>query len=427
MISVGGAYMIRFKKMCTIGLSLVLAVGMTACSSKVKEKKLNVNIWDENQRAGIQEILKDFTSKTGINTEITVVDWRNYWTQLSAGASGGQLPDVFWMHSNESQKYMSNGLLMDLTERIANSKMVQLENYPKDIAELYASNGKQYAIPKDIDTIALWYNKTMFDKAGVAYPTDDWTWEDLYKAAKKITDKKDNKYGFVMQPDSTQAGYYNLIYDKNSYVISEDKKQSGFSKPETVEAIKLWHKMVKDVMPPLNIITENREEGCMQNGLAAMSLQGSWMLPAFEKNEYIAKNFAIAKLPKDSKTNRCVSLYNGLGWAIAANTKLPNEAWQLVEFLGSKEAQQKQADLGVTMSAYKGTSDNWIKHSKIFDTKAYLDMMQDTVIRPYSKNTVAWENCLIELMTKMYSDELSAEDTCSQFAKKMNAILAEEK
>lgn len=415
------------KKLCAVSMSLLLALGITACSGTGKAKTLNVNIWDENQRPGIQEILKDFTAKTGIKTEVTVVDWRNYWTQLSAGASGGQLPDVFWMHSNESQKYMANGLLMDLTDKIAKSKLVKMENYPADVAGLYSLNGKQYAVPKDVDTIALWYNKTMFEKAGVACPTDDWTWDDLYKAAQKITDKKNNKYGFVMQPDSCQAGYYNLIYDKNGTVITEDKKKSGFSQPETVEAIKFWQKMVEEVMPPLSIITENREEGCMQNGLAAMSLQGSWMLPAFEKNEYIAKNFAIAKLPKDAKTNKRVSIYNGLGWAIAANTKLPNEAWQLVEYLGSKEAQLKQADLGVTMSAYKGTSDNWVKRAKIFDIKPYLEMMKDTVIRPYSKNTVVWENSLIEFMTKMYNKELSPEDACKRFAEKMNGILAEEK
>lgn len=87
----------------------------------------------------------------------------------------------------------------------------------------------------------------------------------------------------------------------------------------------------------------------------------------------------------------------------------------------------KQADLGVTMSAYKGTSDNWVKRAKIFDIKPYLEMMKDTVIRPYSKNTVVWENSLIEFMTKMYNKELSPEDACKQFAEKMNGILAEEK
>lgn len=419
--------MIRLKQVCAAALSLVLTAGLAACGSKNSSKKLSVSIWDENQRPGIQEILKDFTKKTGVETEVTVVDWRNYWTQLSSGASGGQLPDVFWMHSNESQRYMSNGLLLDLTDRIAKSEVIKSENYPEDISKLYQLDGKQYAVPKDIDTIALWYNKTLFDAAGVSYPTDDWTWDDLYEAAVKLTNKKENKYGFVVQPDSTQAGYYNMIYSMNGYVISEDKKKSGFDQPGTIEAIKFLDKCVNTVMPPVNIITENREEGCMQNGLAAMSMQGAWMIPAFAKNDYVAKNFAIAKLPKDAKTGRRMSIYNGLGWAISANTKLPEEAWQLVEYLGSKEAQHKQAELGITMSAYKNTSDLWVKHYKAFDVKPYLDMMDDLIIRPYSKNTITWENSLIDYMTKVYSKELTVEDACKEFTKKMNSILAEEK
>ena len=55
-----------------------------------------------NQEPGIKEILADFTEKTGIKTEISVVKWDEYWTMLEAGAQGGSLPDVFWMHSNES-------------------------------------------------------------------------------------------------------------------------------------------------------------------------------------------------------------------------------------------------------------------------------------------------------------------------------------
>ena len=69
---------------------------------------------------------------------------------------------------------------------------------------------------------------------------------------------------------------------------------------------------------------------------------------------------------------------------------------------GSKEAQLKQAELGVTMSAYKGTSDAWA-NSADFNLKAYLNMMDDMVIRPYSKTTVAWENKANEILKEVYA------------------------
>jgi multiple sugar transport system substrate-binding protein len=86
-----------------------------------------------------------------------------------------------------------------------------------------------------VDTIALWYNRALFDQAGVAYPTDDWTWEDLYAAAKKITKADGSVYGFACPNNNNQAGWYNLIYGNNGYVISEDKKKSGMDLPASLK------------------------------------------------------------------------------------------------------------------------------------------------------------------------------------------------
>ena len=120
------------------------------------EGELNVTIWDENQRAGLQEIVDDWSATSGVKATIQVVNWDNYWTLLEAGASGGELPDVFWMHSNQAQKYMENDMLMDLTDKISSSDKIDMGNYYQGIVDLYQLDGKQYAVPKDIDTIALW-------------------------------------------------------------------------------------------------------------------------------------------------------------------------------------------------------------------------------------------------------------------------------
>ncbi|WP_368296464.1 ABC transporter substrate-binding protein, partial [Enterocloster clostridioformis] len=181
----------KFKKALAMVLAGAMALSLAACGGNRnsestddnKEKsdsgELSVSIWDSYQEPGIKEILADFTEETGIKTKLTVVKWDEYWTMLEAGAQGGSLPDVFWMHSNESERYMSNGMLLDLTDKIAESDTIDPENYPEDIWGLYTYKDKYYAVPKDVDTIALWYNKTMFDEAGLAYPTADWTWDDV--------------------------------------------------------------------------------------------------------------------------------------------------------------------------------------------------------------------------------------------------------
>lgn len=437
----------KFKKVMALALASAMVFSMTACGgssddgkkeegteankesdkgSDSKDVELSVSIWDANQEPGIKEILADFTEETGIKTKLSVVKWEEYWTMLEAGAQGGSLPDVFWMHSNESERYMSNDMLLDLTDKIAESDKIDPENYPEDIWGLYTYDDKYFAVPKDVDTIALWYNKAMFDEAGLAYPTADWTWDDVTEAAKKLTKEDGSQYGLALRNDNNQAGYYNLIYDNGGYIISDDKTKSGWDDPKTIEAMEMLEGWIKDgVMPPLEVMAENGEDVLFQSGKVAMVPQGSWMVAAYRDNEYTAENCDLVELPKSATTGRRVSLYNGLGWAAAANGEHTEEAWKLIEYLGSEEAQKKQAELGVTMSAYNGTSDAWAK-SVDFNLQAYINMMEDMEIRPYSKTTVTWENEDNEILKGVYLGEKSMKDACKEMAEQMNEKLAEE-
>ena len=388
--------------------------------------ELSVTIWDSNQEPGLTEIMNDFTEKTGIKTKISVVKWDEYWTLLESGAQGGSMPDVFWMHSNESERYMSNDMLLDLTDKIADSSEIDPANYPEDIWGLYTYDDKYYAVPKDVDTIALWYNKKMFDEAGLDYPTADWTWDDVTEAAKKLTKDDGSQYGLCIRNDNNQAGYYNLVYDNGGYIINDDKTQSGWDDPKTVEAMEMLEGWIKDgLLPPIETMSENGEDVLFESGKVAMVPQGSWMLAAYRDNEYTAENCDCVELPKSAVTGRRASIYNGLGWAAAANTEHPDEAWQLIEYLGSKEGQEKQAELGVTMSAYTGTSDAWAQ-SADFNLQAYLNMMDDMVIRPYSRSTVTWENEDNEILKSVYSGDKTMADACKEMADQMNEKLADE-
>lgn len=434
----------KFKKVMALALASTMVFSVAACGgskddggssdagdSKKEEKSeggdtLSISIWDTNQEPGINEILADFTEETGIKTKLTVVKWDEYWTMLEAGAQGGSLPDVFWMHSNESQRYMPNDMLLDLTDKIADSDLIDPANYPEDIWGLYTYDEKYYAVPKDVDTIALWYNKAMFEEAGLDYPTADWTWDDLIEAAKKLTKEDGSQYGLAVRNDNNQAGYYNMIYDNGGYIINDDKTKSGWDDPKTIEAMEVLEGWIKDgVMPPIETMSENGEDVLFQSGKVAMVLQGSWMVAAYRDNEYTAENCDVVELPKNAATGRRASVYNGLGWAASANGKNTENAWKLIEYLGSEKAQKKQAELGVTMSAYKGTSDAWA-NSADFNLQAYLNMMEDMEIRPYSKSTVTWENEDNEILKSVYMGEKSMADACKEMADQMNEKLAEE-
>ncbi len=148
------------------------------------------------------------------------------------------------------------------------------------------------------------------------------------------------------------------------------------------------------------------------------------MVSELNNNEYLKQHAAVAPLPKGE--NGTCSMYNGLAWSASAQGKHTEEAWKLMEYLGSKEAQQKQAELGVTMAAYDGISEAWSKSQEGFDLTPYLDMMDGAVLYPHSKNTTVWYTVMNELLVNLWDGSRPAEDICAEFTEFMNEALANE-
>lgn len=428
----------KLKKVLAVAMAAVMTLSFAACGSKSsdegekksegsKDAKLTVAIWDSNQEPGLKEIMNDFTEETGVEVDIQVTPWGDYWTMLEAATQGGDMPDVFWMHSDQIATYAQyDDILLNLSDKIEKSDKIDLNNYPENLVNIYKNEaGDQLAIPKDIDTCAVWYNKTMFDEAGIPYPTSDWTWEDFREIAKKLTNPEKNHYGTSIKPGSYQESWYSTIYAYGGEVISEDKTKSGFDNPKTIEAMQLIENIIKDgSMPDYTVVAENNTEELMMAGTVAMTFQGSWMIPDMASNDFIKENCDIAPLPKGPNGTKSIS--NGLGWAASAQGEHTEEAWQLIEYLGSKEAQQKQAELGVTMAAYEGVSDAWKNSHPEFNMQAYLDMLDDAQAYPSSKNTQVWYQVLMERMVDGFSGAKPMDQVCKDFAVEMNQFLAEE-
>ena len=411
----------KMKKLLSLALASVMVLSLAACggggassssssapaadsgSSDAAGGTLQVNIWDNNQLAGIQEIADAWSAESGVAVKINVVDWDNYWTLLEAGASGGQMPDVFWMHSNTAQMYMENDLLLNLDDYIAADDAIDLSNYYEGIVNLYQSGGHQYALPKDHDTIALLYNQAIFDKYGVEAPTDNWTWEDVYNAAAKISEAgaADGVYGYALNTSNNQDGWYNFIYDYGAQVITDDHKGTTIGSDAGKAGMEMVRKILT-VAAPQATVAETGTDSLFQSNLVGMITQGSWMINSFYKAESHA-DYKWAMLPyADVNGNGACdkgerfSAYNGLGWAISANCAMPDQAYSLISYFCNEAGQKKQAELGVTMAGFKGVSEAFSNAFEGMDVSAFVRIEEegDLFFRPYTRNTTVWEDAL---------------------------------
>ena len=132
--------------------------------------------------------------------EVQVTSWNEYWTKLEASAESNTMPDIYWMHTNELLKYADFGMLADVTDLYGDPNYYTDHFSEISINNTLGSNGRMYGVPKDKDNLVLVYNKTMFDQAGVAYPDENWTWDDLCNASQQIYDTT-GKYGYLAYAD----------------------------------------------------------------------------------------------------------------------------------------------------------------------------------------------------------------------------------
>ncbi|MBR1532969.1 MAG: sugar ABC transporter substrate-binding protein [Ruminococcus sp.] len=395
------------KKIVALFIAILMVASvLTACggngSKGGKADTITINIWDSNQQKGIQEIADKWSETSGVKVNVEVVDWDNYWTLLEAGASGGTMPDVFWMHSNTVQMYMENDILLDLTDYIEKDDSIDMSKYYEGVKDLYTrSDGKVFALPKDHDTIALLYNKAIFDKYKVDYPTDDWTWDDMYEAAKKITEGSNGDiYGMAMNTSNNQDGWYNLVYSYGGKVITDDHKGTTIGSDEAKAGMEMVRKLLT-VGAPQSVVAETGTDSLFQSGKVGMITQGSWMINSF----YTAENhddYAWALLPyADVNGNGTCekeerwSAYNGLGWAANANVSDPDSCYDLIAYLCSEEGQKLQAEKGVTMGGMTGVSDAFANAFPGMDISAFLEAEDYSLyFRPYTRNTTVWEDAL---------------------------------
>ncbi|GAA3412980.1 extracellular solute-binding protein [Paenibacillus hodogayensis] len=419
------------------GVAIASVVLLAACSNtndsgnnsqnaengSKKKVAITYGIWDKNYQPAVESVIKKFNeTHPNIEVNIELTPWDQYWAKLETAAVGGSLTDVFWMNGPNVIKYASNKMIKPLDDQIAKSK-VDLGNFPKGLNDLYTIGGKTYGIPFELSTVGLWYNKELFKAANVPFPDASWDWNKVREAAKKLTDPSKGVWG-IAAPMANQQGFYNTILQSKGYVISEDKKTSGYDKPEAIEGLKFWTDLIKDgVSPTAAQMQETQPEKLFESGKVAMIYDGSWIVGEFAKVDYTKDKADVAVLPKGKADT---SVIHGVANVINAGTKHPDEAWEFMNFLSSKDAALIFAKSGAVIPAFTGTQDDWVKSVPNFNLRAFIDVIPKAQAYPVSKSTAKWLDAENEFFTKAWYGQMTIEEAAKQAATKMNGILAQE-
>ena len=198
-------------------------------------------------------------------------------------------------------------------------------------------------------------------------------------------------------------------------------------------------RLMLTVGTPQAVVAESGTDSLFQSGKVAMITQGSWMINAFYTAEN-SKDYAWAEIPYFDRNGdgTCQkeerwTCYNGLGWAAAANTANPDAAASLIEYLCSKDAQIKQAQLGVTMAGIPGISDDFANAFEGMDVSAFTKVEENGTLfaRPGTRNSGKWQTPMKQAGGFLDAwlapeDPQAMSDACDRVATMIRNAIAEE-
>ncbi|SDK59154.1 carbohydrate ABC transporter substrate-binding protein, CUT1 family [Glycomyces sambucus] len=399
------------------------ALVLAACSGggDGEDVTLTYATWSDDQKPAMEAIAAAFEeAHPDIDVEVQVLPWPEYWSTLQVGAAGRTAPDAFWMLADQYPAYADNGQLLDISDAVE-SAGVDLAAYPESVMDLYERDDAVYGLPKDYDTNGIWFNKALFDAAGVAYPDDTWTWDDARAAAQQLTDPDAGVWG-IAAPIDRQGGYYNSIYQAGGEVIGDDG-QAAIDSPEAVAGIEFWTQMQADgSSPTLQQLSDTEAVQMFMDGKVAMYFSGSFWAQRLYGDEAVRATTGVAPLPMGEQR---ASMISGILNAGYAGTEHPEELAEFLVFASGEEAAVLQAESGAVLPAYAGTQQPWLDAMPEFDLQVFVDAVDYSVPLPIAGNAAEWTGLESEYLAPAWNGEQSAADAAAAYNAAIDEVLAE--
>lgn len=193
---------------------------------------VNITYCNFNSSGGNEETLAKMVAAfeaehPNIKVEVETIGYDDYFTQMQTRVAGGTAPDCYELNIENFAAYANKGQLAEISG-------VDVSGLNDTALNAFNVDGKQYGLPESFSNVVLIYNKDLFDQAGVAYPTDDWTQDDLQAAAEAIRALGDDIYG-IWQP-ITYNEFFKVVAQYGGALLNEDKTEFTINSEENLKA-----------------------------------------------------------------------------------------------------------------------------------------------------------------------------------------------
>ena len=426
----------KHSLLITIAASIMIISGCSRKPSEVEVKGTSQRttiklmggapLTDEVFFKGLLECFEDKHPEINLKYEYAT---RSYFEKVLTQIAGGTAPDVFFIDDFQVPVFAGKGSLLSLDSFIREDN-INLDDYFPQAWEPYSYKDKIYGVSESFSPFVLYYNKEIFDEAGINYPDETWDWERLLKVSKKLT--KRGERGITTQFGVSGIHWLVLMMQGGGKIFNADKTKCIINNPENVEAIKFYY----DLCVKYHVMPTGRDTDTISRGWkafimekAAMFYGGRWHSRYFRTRKDL--KFGLAVLPKGKKR---ATLLVSHAYAIISTCKHPEEAWKLVKFLMGEESQEishfgKIPDSVPTLKKL-ANSERFLYNPRFpeeKDNKIYAD----SLIHAFSRELSSYiscsrmdgiTHCEIELVLM---DKQTVEDALKKAEDRINAVIRE--
>lgn len=348
-----------------------------------------------------------------IKVQIETTPYDDYFTKLQTAVAGGTAADAFELNYENFVTYASNGSLAPLKNVTANA-------YKPSLLQAFSADGTQYGLPESFSNVVLFYNKDLFQKAGVALPTADWTWSDEKAAAEKLTDKKAGVWGDY-QPISFFE-FYKAVAQAGGEFLSADKTSTAFDSAAGKAAAQWLVGKSGTTMPTEadGAGTPDFDSKLFKDGKLAMWHSGIWMFSGLADAPF---QWDVVVEPGDT-TKASAMFTNGVVVNAKSAQKEAAEKW--VAFLTSSDdmvAKRLATSWELPPVADEAKLKSYLDAGKPANRQAVFDSLDKTVLPPVIERQQEMQDAVTKELSAAAAGRQSVDAALANAAKAVDALL----
>lgn len=342
-------------RVSTVSTLLALFVGLclAGCNS-IAEENISFMVFGDPAELAAYDALVEAFEETYPEITISlqhVPSQGDYRQRLAAGFSGGEPPDVMLINYRRFGTFASQGGLEPLSNYLQNSEVLSRKEFFPVALDSFQWNGELWCIPQNVSSLVVYYNKDLFDKAGIPHPEDDWRWSDFLDAARKLTmdvdgDIRPENYGVGITPSIFRLAPF--IWQNGGRLVDDRENPTRLMLDETasLDAFQWFVDLQEKEKIAPDAVAEAAENSQSRflNGSLGMILNSRRGVPTYRTIDTF--EWDVAPLPEG---RRPAGILHSDGFCMAAATEKKDAAWKFIEFANSKTGQEIVARSGKTV------------------------------------------------------------------------------